>query len=69
MTFLGQIRRPMGSNRNPLHLIEHDLVASAVVKLGGARAVVRRHGLGVFERAARLEGRAGPVTGSAAALV
>jgi hypothetical protein len=42
---------PVSSNRNPLHLIERDLIAGAVVELGGARTFVRRHGLGVFERA------------------
>jgi hypothetical protein len=43
------------SNRNPLDLIERDFVAGAVVELGGARAFVRRHQLGVFEGAAGFE--------------
>jgi hypothetical protein len=32
------------SNRNPLHLIECNLIAGAITELGGARAFVRRHG-------------------------
>src|SRR6516162_3337853 len=40
---------------NPLDLVERDLVPRAVVKLGGARTLMRRHGLCVFERAAALE--------------
>src|SRR3984893_991319 len=42
-------------NPDPLDLIERDLVAGAVVKLGCARAFVRRHRLGVFERSTGLE--------------
>jgi hypothetical protein len=42
-------------NRNALDLIERDLVTGAIVELGGARALVRGHGLGVFKRAAGLE--------------
>jgi hypothetical protein len=42
-------------NGNPLDLVERDLVAGAVVGLGGAWAFMRRHGLGVFQRAAHLE--------------
>ena len=42
-------------NRNPLDLIEGDVIAGAVVELGGARAFVRRHELGVFQRAAGFE--------------
>jgi hypothetical protein len=38
-----------------LDLVECDLVAGAAVELGGARAFVRGHRLGVFERAAALE--------------
>jgi hypothetical protein len=38
-------------NRNPLDLIERDLVAGAVVKFCRARAFMCRHRLGVFERA------------------
>ena len=49
------------SNRNSFHLVERDLVAGAVVELGGARAFVRGHELGVFERAAGFEvGRYAP---------
>jgi len=40
------------SDRNPLDLIERDLSAGTVIELGGARAFMRRHRLGVFERAA-----------------
>jgi hypothetical protein len=36
-------------------LVERDLIAGAVVELGGARALVRGHRLRVFERAAALE--------------
>jgi hypothetical protein len=36
-------------------LIESDFVACTVVKLGGARAFVRRHRLGVLKRAAGLK--------------
>jgi len=43
------------SNRNPLDFIERDLIAGTVVELGGARAFVRSHQLGVFQRAAGLE--------------
>jgi hypothetical protein len=42
-------------NRNPLDLVERDFVTGPIVELGGARAFVRGHGLGVFERAASLE--------------
>jgi hypothetical protein len=38
-------------NRDSLDLIERDLISSAVVKLGRARAGVRRHLLGLFQRA------------------
>jgi hypothetical protein len=40
------------SNRNPLHLVERDLVAGAIVELGGARTFVRGHRLGVLQSAA-----------------
>jgi hypothetical protein len=43
------------SNRNSLHLIQCDLVTRAVIEFGRARAFVRGHGLGVFERAAGFE--------------
>ena len=44
-----------GLDRNPLDLIARDLVAGAIVKLRRSRAFVRRHYLGVFERAAGFE--------------
>ena len=37
------------SYRNPLHFVERDLIAGAIVELRRAWAFVRRHGLGVFE--------------------
>src|SRR6516162_1642314 len=43
------------SDIDPFDLIERDLVASPVVELGRARAFVRGHSQGVFERAAGLE--------------
>src|SRR5215813_11811523 len=39
-------------NPDPLDLIECDLVTGAVIELGSAGAFVRRHALGVFQRAA-----------------
>jgi hypothetical protein len=36
----------------PLHFVEREPLLRAVIELGGARALVRRHGLRVFERAA-----------------
>src|ERR1700740_396276 len=42
-------------NIDPLDLVERNRVVSAVVKLGGARAFMRGHGLGVLQRAAGLE--------------
>jgi hypothetical protein len=39
-------------NRNPFDLVQRDLIASAVVKLGRAGAFMRRHGLSVLQRAA-----------------
>jgi hypothetical protein len=45
----------MPSNSDSYHLIEGNLITGAIVKLGGARAFIRRHGLGVFERTAGLE--------------
>jgi hypothetical protein len=42
-------------NRNPLDLIARDIVAGTVIKLGRARAFMRRHRLGVFEGAAGLK--------------
>jgi hypothetical protein len=43
------------SNRDPLDLVECDLIAGTVVELGRTRAFVRRHRLGVLERAAPLK--------------
>jgi hypothetical protein len=40
------------SDRNPLYLVERDLIAGAIVELCGSRAFVRGHGLRVFECAA-----------------
>jgi hypothetical protein len=48
------------SNRNPFDLIERDLITGTVVQLGGARAFVRGHELGVFECAAGFEIGADP---------
>jgi hypothetical protein len=42
-------------DRDPLDLIERDGVAGAVIELGRPRALVRRHGLCILERAAGLE--------------
>jgi hypothetical protein len=58
MTFLGQIRQPWAQSY-PLDLIGRELVASAVVKLGGARVILPRDCLRVFERAARLDENCG----------
>src|SRR3954467_2053615 len=49
------IRRALGnslSQPNPFHLILSETLFRTVVKLGGARALVRGHFLGVLERAA-----------------
>jgi hypothetical protein len=43
------------SNSYPFHLIERDLVSGSIVEFGRSRAFMRRHGLGVLERAARFE--------------
>src|SRR6266700_5746567 len=43
------------SNRNPLDLIECDLITGTVIELGRARAFVRRHGLCLLEGTARFE--------------
>ena len=45
----------MPLNHDPLDLIEGNFIPGAIVKLRCARAFVRRHELGVFERAARFE--------------
>ena len=42
-------------DRNTLDLIEGNLVPRAIIELGRAWAFMRGHGLGVFERAARVE--------------
>src|SRR5215472_3229237 len=42
---------------NPLDLVERESFLGAVVELGGARALVRGHGLGVLQRAAILQVR------------
>jgi hypothetical protein len=38
--------------RNPLDLIERNLITGPIIKLGGARAFVRRHGLSILQSAA-----------------
>src|SRR5580704_14029250 len=52
---MGPRGKASGSNRNPLDLIEGNLISSPIIELGGARAFVRGHELGVFERAAGFE--------------
>ena len=42
-------------NRNPLDLIQRNLIAGAIIELGRTRAFMRCHGLRVFERAAGFE--------------
>src|SRR5260221_7079924 len=59
LTFVAPARPVVSSapclDCDPLDLIERDGVAGAVVEFGRARALVRRHGLGVLERPAGLE--------------
>src|SRR5208337_4699126 len=43
------------SNRDSLNLIECNLIARSVIQLRRARTLVRRHRLGIFERAACFE--------------
>src|SRR5262249_28214767 len=43
------------SDRNPLDLIERDLIAGTVIELGCARAFARGHGLRIFQRATGIE--------------
>ena len=43
-------RRLLASDGNPLDLIERDHIGGAVVELGRARALVRRHGLSILKR-------------------
>src|SRR5689334_14969408 len=43
------------SDRNSLNLIQRDHVGRAIIELGGARALVRSHSLGVLERSAGVE--------------
>src|SRR6266851_7215679 len=49
------ISSPRCLDRDPLDLIERYGVAGAVVELGRPRALMRRHGLCILERAAGLE--------------
>jgi hypothetical protein len=42
-------------NRNPLDLIKGDFIARAVIEFGRGRTFLRRHELGVFQRAAGFE--------------
>jgi hypothetical protein len=46
---------------NPLDLVERDLIAAAIIKLGRARALMRRHLLGVLKERAveQIDGDAG----------
>src|SRR4051794_14446580 len=60
MSVLPEPKPPCLSNHNPLHFIERNLITSAVVKLGRARAFMRGHGLGIFERSTSLEIRGDP---------
>src|SRR4051794_32166585 len=55
MSVLPEPKPPCLSNHNPPHFIERNLITSAVVKLGRARAFMRGHGLGIFERATGFE--------------
>ena len=50
--FLHFVVFTLPSNSNPLDLIERDRITRAVLELGGARAFMRRHRLGIFQRAA-----------------
>src|ERR1700722_15909069 len=42
----------LNSNRDPLDLIERNLIAGAIIELGRARAFVRRHRLSILQSAA-----------------
>jgi hypothetical protein len=58
-------------DRDALDFIERDFIAHAIIELGGARAFVRGHGLGVLERTADFEtgGDAGRPEHMAASLI
>src|ERR1700736_2813737 len=56
----------MNSDRNPFHFIERDLVAGAIVELGGARALMRRHRLLLSAAGFKIGGDAGRAEGMAA---
>jgi hypothetical protein len=43
------------SNRDPLHLVERDLIAGTVIEFGGARTFMRGHGLGVLKSTASFQ--------------
>src|SRR5271156_5779123 len=43
------------SDRDPLDFVERNRIVSSVIELGGTRALVRGHGLGVLKRSAGLE--------------
>src|SRR5438874_4850855 len=45
----------VASNRNPLHLVERELVVAAVVELGSSGRLVVGHLLGLFQRASVFE--------------
>jgi Initiator Replication protein len=49
---IAELSRAFRLDRDPLYLFERDLITGAVVKLGRPWAFVRRHRLGVLERAA-----------------
>src|SRR3954465_12037784 len=42
-------------DRNPFYFIQRNLVAGTVIELGRARAFMRGHGLGIFQRSTGLE--------------
>src|SRR6202000_247481 len=46
---------PRASNRDPLYLVQRDLITGAVIKLGGPWALVRRHCLRVLKRTAGIQ--------------
>jgi hypothetical protein len=55
----GRVFKPL--QNNPFDLIKSDLVVAAIVELGRAGALMRRHLLGVFEQPAieQIDGNAG----------
>src|SRR5271167_471284 len=55
-----ETQRRLSSNRDPLDLIEGDLVTRAIIKLRCSWTLVRGHRLRVFERATGFEIRRDP---------